>query len=299
MSLKQVLTIVMCGFLLMTIVIGGVVVSRIAPLFQMMSATPGVTQPSTEGTEPSGTESIPTESTEPTDPEHEHDYNQLIRKAEATCTGPGYGIYLCECGQSKIKDMVDPLGHDMDDGVVKAPTCTAQGATVYSCSRCTYTESKNPVAATGHHYEVPVHKDVTCTEDGYDGLKCRDCSAIQKDKNTIVTAPGHDFSDWITDPEDETKQTRECGVCHTIETQVIGGETEPTDPSEPSNPSEPSEPSEPTEPSEPSEPSASTDPSEPSEPSESTEPTEPSGSTEPSEPTENTEPTETVESETT
>ena len=37
MSLKQVLTIIMCGFLLMTIVIGIVVFSRLAPMLQALN----------------------------------------------------------------------------------------------------------------------------------------------------------------------------------------------------------------------------------------------------------------------
>ena len=76
----------------------------------------------TQPTEPEPTETQPTEpeptETQPTEPEpteHTHSYASMV--TEPTCTGKGYTIYACSCGDSYTADEVEPLGHSFVNGI--------------------------------------------------------------------------------------------------------------------------------------------------------------------------------------
>ena len=77
-----------------------------------------------------------------------HDY------ADATCTEPK----TCnDCGATDG----EALGHDEQYDVID-PTCTEDGYTAITCSRCDYTSTKDPVDALGHK-----GGEATCTEPAY------------------------------------------------------------------------------------------------------------------------------------
>ena len=70
-----------------------------------------------------------------------------------TCTENGYSQagYCTVCGYQETSSVVKALGHNYETTVV-APTCTAQGYTVYKCTRCGDTYNDNYVNATGHNF---------------------------------------------------------------------------------------------------------------------------------------------------
>ncbi len=93
------------------------------------------------------------------------------------------------------------LGHDYETVAVTAPTCTEDGYTTYTCTRCgdSYT---NIEGSLGHNYES-VRTEPTCTEDGYEINTCTRCGDSY---TNVLTASGHvygesweDSDNWIVD----------------------------------------------------------------------------------------------------
>ncbi len=68
-------------------------------------------------------------------PKHEHKYTSKVTK-EPTCTKEGVKTYTCSCGDSYTKP-IKANGHKYKDSVV-APTKTAKGYTLHTCTVCGY-----------------------------------------------------------------------------------------------------------------------------------------------------------------
>ena len=83
------------------------------------------------------------------DESHTHSYGATV--VAPTCIAQGYTLYTCACGDSYKEAYVNAKGHSYTDKVV-APTCTAQGYTAHTCSVCGITTNDTYVAALGHSF---------------------------------------------------------------------------------------------------------------------------------------------------
>ena len=112
-----------------------------------------------------------------------------------TCTDNGYTTYTCSrCGDDYTDDYTEPLGHDLGEWIVTTdPTCTDAGEETRYCSRCDAYETQ-PVDPLGHNYVVE-YTEPTCTEKGYTTHTCTRCGDAFVD--AYVPALGHDFVDGI------------------------------------------------------------------------------------------------------
>ena len=159
-----------------------------------------------------------------------HSYESVV--TDPTCTEQGYTTYTCPtCENSYIDDYVPALGHDMADAtcteastcsregcshtdgdplghnygaVVTAPTCTAQGYTTHTCSRCSDSYVDTYVDATGHTEGTPVVENevaATCTDEGsYDNVVyCTVCNAELSRDTVTVPATGHTDGEAVTE----------------------------------------------------------------------------------------------------
>ena len=134
-----------------------------------------------------------------------------------TCTEKGsydMVVYCERCGSelSRIGYSIDELGHDYV-GMVTDPTCTEQGYTTYTCTRCGDTYVDDYTSATCHTVGVWV------TDAEKHWHICAECG-------DILDLEPHIVSDWITDIEPTTKidgqRHKECTVCGEIlETEII------------------------------------------------------------------------------
>jgi len=209
--------------------------------------------------------------------ENGHSYESKV--TEPTCTKRGYTTHTCTvCGKSYVDSYVpanghtggadatcetdqtciicgevitDKLGHSYS-AVVTAPTCTAQGYTTHTCSRCgdSYVDSYVPAnghtpgkaatcitdqtceicgtvlkGALGHFYETSV-ANATCTDEGFLLHTCMDCGHSYKDN--FVPANGHTGGAEATCTTDQT-----CTVCGAVVVERLGHNyiavvTEPT-----------------------------------------------------------------------
>ena len=121
-------------------------------------------------------------------------------------------------------DTDDPIGgpggaceHEYVDAVTE-PTCTEQGFTTHTCSKCNDFYTDSYVDAKGHDYEDVVTKP-SCTEKGYTTHTCRakDCGDSYTD--TYVERVGHSSANWVTDKAAtataEGKRHKVCDTCGT------------------------------------------------------------------------------------
>ncbi len=119
-----------------------------------------------------------------------HNYEATV--IAPTCTAGGYTIHTCSaCGDSYQDSTTNATGHSYV-AVVTAPTCTAEGYTTHTCSGCgdSYTDSKT--ASIGHSYTDTV-KAPSCTTVGYTTHSCIRCD--YKYSDSVVAAIGHKWVD--------------------------------------------------------------------------------------------------------
>lgn len=83
----------------------------------------------------------PTNSTDSTESPHIHSYTTNV--IAPTCTAEGYTIYICGCGHNYVSDKTTPLGHSFSKWhTTKEPTSTSTGVAEKVCEICNIKETK-------------------------------------------------------------------------------------------------------------------------------------------------------------
>ena len=104
-----------------------------------------------------------------------HTYNPDVTNPD--CTNGGYTTYTCAvCGDVKVSDHTDALGHTEETVAGKAPTCAETGLTDgKKCSVCGETlVAQEEIPALGHNYDAEVTAP-DCTNGGYTTYTCSVC----------------------------------------------------------------------------------------------------------------------------
>lgn len=117
-----------------------------------------------------------------------------------------------------------------------SPTCTANGATTYTCTICsdTYTVT---IPSTGHTEVTTKGYDATCTENGLtDGVHCSICNEVLTPAS-VIESKGHTAeNDWTTISTSENGtilQVKYCKDCkEVLESREIIDESVNTEPTE-------------------------------------------------------------------
>ena len=141
-----------------------------------------------------------------------------------TCTEKGYSTYTCSCGESKVDDYVDALGHSFGEWEENVPaTCTQKGEELRCCSRCDEIESKS-IPMLEHNYTETITAP-TCEDEGYTTYTCECGDSYNAD---YVDAAGHTAGEWIVISPATTTQTgiktQRCSVCD----ELLNVDTIPT-----------------------------------------------------------------------
>ena len=94
-------------------------------------------------------------------------HSYTTRTVAPTCTAQGYTTHTCSrCGSSYNDGYRSALGHSYTTSTV-APTCTAQGYTTHRCTRCGTSYTDNPKAALGHSFSIyQWEEELTCSRCG-------------------------------------------------------------------------------------------------------------------------------------
>ena len=136
---------------------------------------------------------------------HTEDEPVTENESAASCAAEGSRdevIYCARCGEelSRTTETTPALGHSYT-AAITAPTCTAQGYTTYTCSRCSDSYRDTYTAALGHSYLAQV-TDPTCTAQGYTTHTCSRCGDSYRD--TYTAALGHTYTFGYLMSGDET-----------------------------------------------------------------------------------------------
>lgn len=117
-------------------------------------------------------------------------HDEIIEVIEPTCTDQGITNISCSrCSYVAMKNPVDELGHDIKTGVEKEPTCFEEGSEIVYCTRCTYGTKKSiPMVPHDEQYEVI---EPTCEEAGITKVTCANCS--YESTKDPVNKLGHDL----------------------------------------------------------------------------------------------------------
>ena len=124
-----------------------------------------------------------------------HDF-EVISDVAPTCTEAGELDAVCKsCGYNLHED-IEPLNHNYEV-VVTEPTCTSQGYTTYTCSRCQDSYVDLYTDMVDHDFELESKTESTCTEKGIEHYVCKNCDA----ENTFeFDALGHNYSSTAVKP---------------------------------------------------------------------------------------------------
>ena len=154
-------------------------------------------------------------------------HTEVIDAAVApTCTATGLteGKHCSTCNEVLVaQEVVDALGHEYDETVIKEPTCAESGKKQLTCSVCGESHEED-IASLGHTYASTVTAP-TCTTEGYTTHICEVCG--EKLTNSYVPALGHERNEGtiLVDSTCTTTGTVEYGCthegCEHTETDVI------------------------------------------------------------------------------
>ncbi len=153
-----------------------------------------------------------------------HTHSYTTKTVAPKCTEQGYTLHSCSCGYSYKDNYKAALGHDWGSWTTqKAATCTEDGVQICKCKRSGCTASQTQTAAKlGHNYSQTVTKP-TCTAQGYTTYSCSRCSNSYKSDYTNALGHNWGEWVTTKKPTTTTTGTmqRSCTVCGTKETQTI------------------------------------------------------------------------------
>ena len=128
--------------------------------------------------------------------EKKTDGTKLILRVEGTnpCVDTTFEYYLCYCGQEHMISYISKLGHEMYEAdpthknalLYKAPTCYAEGFSVWNCQYCDYTENRT-LAKTEHVNAAGEKFTEKCTDTTAD-RHCVECHKVL----CTITGSAHD-----------------------------------------------------------------------------------------------------------
>ena len=131
-----------------------------------------------------------------TAPTVSHKYTSKV--TVPTCTAQGYTTHTCSrCFDSYKDTYTNATGHSYTSKVTTAATCTKNGVKTFTCSKCNNSYTE-AIAATGHTEVVDKAVSATCTTAGKtEGSHCSVCNALIK-AQTTVPATDHSYTSKVT-----------------------------------------------------------------------------------------------------
>ena len=114
--------------------------------------------------------------------------------------------------------------HTWDNGTVTTePTETTPGVRTFTCAVCHATRTETIPATGVHDYQFTRNVAPTCTADGYDLYTCSGCGATEKRNSKPALGHKWDSGTVTTEPTETTPgvRTYTCTVCGEVKTEVI------------------------------------------------------------------------------
>lgn len=130
------------------------------------------------------------------------------------------------CGITQQRDYVDALGHKYGDWVIVVEGfCGKEGTKVRSCSVCGRKEFDSTPAPGHHSYGEAVTVAPTCTAQGYTLHTCTTPGCNYSYKDNYVSSLGHEWGEWQTMVAPTVVAVgwdgRQCARCHTWDRREV------------------------------------------------------------------------------
>lgn len=108
-----------------------------------------------------------------------HDYKAVV--TEPTCTEQGYTTYTCtKCNDSYVDNYTNALGHDFGEWKLTTPaTCTEIGVETRYCTRCDMTQTRDVDKSVHVFGEWKITTAPTTISDGVKTRYCKNCDAFE------------------------------------------------------------------------------------------------------------------------
>ena len=155
---------------------------------------------------------------------HTHDMSISETVVSPTCISEGAVVYRCSgCDYSEIKTL-PVLEHDYEEKYTP-PTCVSPGIRERKCSVCGDTETE--IIAPSDHAFTETVKEADCVARGYVLRRCENCGYSEIEYT--AEAKGHVFEQTgeirgaCTEPFIEIYKCSECGVLENRESDKIAG----------------------------------------------------------------------------
>lgn len=145
-------------------------------------------------------------------PKINHSYSS--KYISPTCTDDGYTLYTCSyCGYNYRTNYISAKGHSYDSGkITKQPTCSSYGEKTYTCYYCSHTKTES-VYPTGHRYTSKKVAS-TCTKQGYTQYTCTKCNnSYRSNYTSLKTHSNKMYTTKATLSKNGSVVTK-CSVCN-------------------------------------------------------------------------------------
>lgn len=156
-------------------------------------------------------------------PKADHKW-KVKSETPATCLDSAQTTYRCsECSLEEVKQVSGskPLGHDYSETVVP-PTCSEDGYTLHTCSRCKDSYQTNEIKKIDHTFSQEIIQAPTCETIGYCRNICTICAYFE-----TVEMPLAEHS-WIAQVVDPT-HTEKGYTSYTCQVCAVGHRDDYTD----------------------------------------------------------------------
>ena len=148
--------------------------------------------------------------------ECKHEYTSKVVR-QPTCGADGAREFTCtKCGDSYQTAIPATGDHSYTSKITKEPSCTKEGTKTFTCGACGDSYTESIPATGEHSYKESVTKKATCTEDGVKTFKCKTCG----DTYTEKIKAAHTWKDaTCTEP-------KTCKVCGKKQGSALGHTTD-------------------------------------------------------------------------
>ena len=127
-----------------------------------------------------------------------HTMGEWTVSEPVTCLKNGIEIRKCrDCDYEETR-VIEATGHDFTESTV-SPTCTSDGYTQHTCTKCGHNYREDFTPALGHSYEE-TRVSATCTEAGYTIHTCVRENCDHSYIDSILPALGHSYRKEVQAP---------------------------------------------------------------------------------------------------
>ena len=153
------------------------------------------------------------------DEDHEHAYTEEIMAAP-TCTAEGEKVFTCSiCGWTET-ETIAKLDHTIGEPQITPATCVYEGEKLYTCTGCTYSYTEK-IPKTEHIYDEWDLSAISCVASEV-SRKCHYCGRVQ---TMTLSGDLHTYGEW-TETLAPTLQAageeqRVCTACGDVQTREV------------------------------------------------------------------------------